>query len=152
VAALIGEAIDQPHLTTMEKNPMDAEREKLSKLFDELINAPKQNFPRSRERLKAPPDKGVYVIYNPEGKPAHVGSTPRGKGGIHQRLRDHLAGRSSFTVKYLDRHPEKLREGYEFCCIIVPDGRLRALLEAYAIGQFCPAHIGLTSGEEAAQI
>jgi hypothetical protein len=71
-----------------------------------------------------------------------VGSTPRAKGGIRQRLNDHLAGNSSFTIKHLKEDPLKLRGEYEFQCVVVSDSRLRALSEAYAIGQLCPAHIG----------
>jgi hypothetical protein len=121
---------------------MDGEREKLQALFDKLMCAPKHKFPLARERLYAPTDRGVYVIYDPKGEPAHVGSTPRAKGGIRQRLNDHLAGNSSFTITHLNKDPSKLRGEYEFQCVVVPDSRLRALLEAYAIGQLCPAHIG----------
>lgn len=41
----------------------------------------------------------------------------------------------------------KLRGGYGFRYLTVKNPRQRALLEAYAIGVLCPAHIGL--GEEA---
>jgi hypothetical protein len=38
-----------------------------------------------------PPDKkGVYVIYDSKNNVVHVGSTPRAKNGISQRLKDYL--------------------------------------------------------------
>jgi hypothetical protein len=72
----------------------EAEQERLRKLFCELTHAPKYKFPRDHERINAPADRGVYVIYDPNGEPAHVGMTPRAKSGIRQRLKDHLAGDS----------------------------------------------------------
>src|SRR3970040_2734550 len=98
------------------------------------MSAPPQNFPAAKQPLDAPTDKGVYVIYNPEGDVLHVGRTPRARQGIRQRLRDHLATRSSFTLQYLDRDGSKLRTGYKFRCLCVESPRLRALLEAYAVG------------------
>jgi len=72
----------------------------------------------------------------------HVGSTPWAKRGIAQRLRDHLAGRSSFTAKMFNRDGSRLRNGYTFRCLPVQNDRHRALLESLAIGQLCPKHIG----------
>jgi hypothetical protein len=126
---------------------MPNEQRKLEALFSRLVRARKHEFPHKRGRLEAPTDRGVYVIYDPNEKPAHVGSTPRAKHGIRQRLADHLAGKSSFTKKHLKKVPAKLRpssrkRGYLFQCLVVEDDRLRALLEAYAIGHLCPAHMG----------
>ncbi len=73
----------------------------------------------------------------------HVGRTLRGKGGIHQRLNNHLHGQSSFTAVKFDRMGWKLRNGYEYQYLEVRNSRKRALLEAYAIGMLCPNHIGL---------
>jgi hypothetical protein len=56
----------------------------------------------------------------------------RGKRGLYQRLNNHLQGASSFVIKALD--------GYR--CIAVENNRLRAFLEAFAIGHLCPDHIG----------
>jgi hypothetical protein len=36
----------------------------------------------------------------------------------------------------------RLRGRYKFRCIVVRSDRQRALLEAYAIGFLCPAHMG----------
>jgi len=121
---------------------MHREQARLSELFARLVSEPKRKFPPPRGRLRAPTARGVYVIYDPRGRPAHVGGTPRAKKGIAQRLRDHLAGRSSFVIRHLKSKPSKLRGRYEFQCLPVADARRRALLEAYAIGQLCPAHIG----------
>ena len=121
---------------------MSAEHRRLQGLFGRLMRAPKVRFPEDRKRLDAPSGRGVYVIYGPRGRPMHVGGTPRAKKGIAQRLRNHLAGQSSFVNQYLDGQPFRLRGKYQFQCLEVPNSRLRALLEAYAIGQLCPAHNG----------
>jgi hypothetical protein len=131
------------------QDQMVSERKELKALFESLIDQPKKPFPKARERLDVPCARGVYVIYSPNGRPLHVGSTPRGKGGLRQRLNDHLAGRSSFTVKHLKRDFQQLRNGYEFQYVEVDDYRRRALLEALAAGQLCPAHIG--RGEDDAE-
>ena len=120
---------------------MANEQGKLRALFDKLTREPKHKFP-GRGPPYARTDRGVYVIYDPQGKAAHVGSTRRAKHGIRQRLRNHLAGLSSFVILHLNRDPSQLRRGYEFQCLVIADSRLRALLEAYAIGQLCPVHIG----------
>jgi hypothetical protein len=119
------------------------ERRKIDKLFVSLNRAPLREFPAPRKRLDAPTRQGVYVIYSPSGKILHVGSTPRAKKGIAQRLRNHMATQSSFTIKSLGKDGSRLRRGYKFRCLIVPGQRQRALLEALAIGRLCPAHIGL---------
>jgi hypothetical protein len=100
---------------------------------------------KPRGHLHAPKRQGVYVIFSPKNRVLHVGSTPRAKNGIAQRLRDHLATRSSFTINYepLKSDGSRLRGGYKFCYLIVRSQRQRALLEALAIGHLCPAHIGL---------
>jgi hypothetical protein len=125
---------------------MSGEFSRIEGRFRELVRAPLVNFPEARARLDAPPKQGVYVIYSPRGKVLHVGRTPKARGGIAQRLRNHLQAQSSFTIKYLDSEGAKLRRGYTFQCLVVKDPRQRALLEAYAIGRLCPAHIGHGSG------
>jgi excinuclease UvrABC nuclease subunit len=117
--------------------------EKIDKLFVELKRAPLHKFPSPRGHLEAPSRQGVYVIYSPSGRVLHVGSTPRARKGIAQRLRNHMSTQSSFTIKYLGEDGSRLRRGYKFRCLIVRSERRRALLEAHAIGQLCPAHIGL---------
>lgn len=112
-------------------------------LFATLLRAPLQKFPQHREPLNAPRGKGVYVIYDPKGKVVHVGRTPKARGGLGQRLKDHMSGASSFTAHHLKKDGARLRGGYKFRCLVVPDRWLRAYLEAYAIGRLCPAHIGL---------
>jgi len=121
---------------------MQHERRKLEALFDELIHTRRRGFPVAGQKLDAPTQKGVYVIYSPHDLVLHVGSTPWAKKGIAQRLRDHVAGKSSFTIQYLKGAGYKLRRRYKFCCLKVKSGRKRALLEAYAIGHLCPRHIG----------
>jgi hypothetical protein len=111
-------------------------------LFAQLRRAPLKKFPKLREALDAPTGLGVYMIYDPEGRVAHVGRTPRAAGGIAQRLRNHMGGASSFTRKNLKGDGSKLRGKYRYRCIEVKTKRHCALLEAYAIGSLCPMHIG----------
>ena len=123
------------------------EQQIIKALFAKLTGAKHKSFPKVGNVVDAPRRPGVYVIYSPAGRPLHVGCTPRGKHGIYQRLQDHLSNRSSFTTKYLKGRGDRLRrKGYKFRCWIVKNPRTRALLEAYAIGQLCPAHIGHGAG------
>jgi hypothetical protein len=119
------------------------ENQVVQTLLRELMSAPPQPFPPPRKRLEAPTAQGVYVIYERSGRVVHVGRTPRGSRGIRQRLANHLHNLSSFTNKYLNGRGSELRDGYMFRCLVVEDPRKRALLEAYATGCLCPAHLGL---------
>lgn len=121
------------------------ERLQIEKLFRGLSEAPTYRFPELRSNLEAPKTKGIYVIYNMEGTVCHVGAAPRGKGGLKQRLSNHLATQSSFTRNYkpLRKKGRNLRGKYRYQCLEVPDQRCLILLEALAIGRLCPAHIGL---------
>jgi len=112
-------------------------------LFRALCNSQERLFPPSRGKLDVTHLPGVYVIYDPRGRVVHVGSTPRGKHGLAQRLKNHLYGASSFVEQYLGGKGSRLRQGYSFSCLTVSDQKLRAYLEAYAIGNLCPDHIGL---------
>jgi len=68
---------------------MKSERQKIQKIFSYLLKQPEQRFPQLRQPLKASHKLGVYVIR--KGKVVlHVGCTPRGKNGLHQRLVNHL--------------------------------------------------------------
>ena len=118
------------------------EHEKVKALFTQLMDSPLQTFPPLRGELNATDKRGVYVIHHPRGKVAHVGRTTRAQGGISQRLRDHMSGRSSYVIKKLNRDGAQLRGRYKFRYIVVRSKRRRALLEAYATGQLCPTHIG----------
>ena len=112
-------------------------------LFDELCAQPKRSFPQYRQPLDASSKPGVYIIRKGETV-LHVGRTLRGRDGIHQRLKNHLHGSSSFTNEYLKGNGAALREDgytYQYRELEVP--RKRALLEAYAVGTLCPEHIGL---------
>lgn len=121
---------------------MTTKRHKVEELFAELCKQPMHQFPQKREQLIAPSEPGVYVIRKGDIT-LHVGRTLRGKGGLHQRLKNHLHGSSSFTNKYLKGNGAVLQNGYTYQYFVVKDTRLRALLEAYAIGTLCPEHVGL---------
>ena len=73
----------------------------------------------------------------------HVGRTVTGKRGLKQRLFNHLHGRSSFVIQSFAGSGAKLRGKFSFRYVLVPNNRLRALLEAYAIGRLCPRHLGV---------
>ena len=120
---------------------MATELEKIRGLYKKLINEEKHIFPKTGG-LKAPIERGVYVIFDPKGTVLHVGKTSRAKQGLRQRLNNHLRGQSSFTKKYLKGRGAKLRAGYAFKSVIVDDARLRTLLEAYALAYLCPKHLG----------
>ncbi len=83
------------------------EQKIIRSLFKQLKNAPLRKFPILRGELDASNKKGVYIIYNPRGRILHVGSTPRAKGGIAQRLRNHMQGQSSFTQKHFEKEVKK---------------------------------------------
>jgi excinuclease UvrABC nuclease subunit len=120
------------------KGEPKAVKTKLSRLAKSSI----RRFPIAGKKLAAPDRQGVYVIYDPKGRVAHVGRTVRGKRGLYQRLNNHLHGRSSFVIKALNGKGAKLRNGFKFRFIAIEESRLRALLEAFAIGQLCPDHLG----------
>jgi len=122
---------------------MAQEPKKIQKLLQELINSESHSFPPKFKPLDAPTEHGVYIIYNSQDEVVHVGRSVRGKNGLHQRLKNHLQGASSFANKYLDGDGSKLRNGYKFKYLVIPDPRKRALVEALATGTLCPLHLGL---------
>ena len=121
---------------------MSRERQRIERFFEKLLACEPVKFPKPREPLNAPTQRGVYLIINPRGTVLHVGSTPRAANGIKQRLYGHLQDKSSFVNIYLNHQADKLRSGYMFKYVIVKKPRHRALLEAYAIGKLLPRHIG----------
>ena len=124
---------------------MGRERSQIAARFKQLLKQDKIAFPAARESMVAPAGQGVYVIRDRREKVLHVGRTLRGKGGLHQRLYDHIYGRSSFVYQHLDGHGAKLRGTCTYQVLAEPNERLRALLEAHAISQLCPAHLGTGS-------
>lgn len=106
-------------------------------LFQKLLEAKQESFPPKYHPQKAPNDYGVYIIYDPKGRVAHVGRSVRGKNGLHQRLKNHLQAKSSLTTKHLKG------DGYKYKYEIIHDDRKRALVEALATGTLCPLHLGL---------
>jgi hypothetical protein len=65
-----------------------SERRAVEALFNELIGAPGQVFPRYRAGLSASKRRGVYVIYDRRGRVARVGRTPKAKGGIALKAKE----------------------------------------------------------------
>jgi hypothetical protein len=115
----------------------------VKKDFIRLMKAKRFRF--SKEDLRAVPvQQGVYVIFSGNNI-VHVGRTYRGKAGLRHRLKNHLHGSSSFTLEYLKGDGKKLkRRSYTFRYVALPQSSWRrcALLESYATGYLCPAHIG----------
>ena len=128
--------------------PLD-ERRLIIGLYRRLRQQPLVPFPKSRQRLLAPYTQGVYVIRCPESRVVHVGRTTRGYYGLHQRLGNHLQGKSSFVYYHLAQDPARLRDGYTFQYLEVEEPRQRALLEAFASAWLCPDHLALSEPIEA---
>lgn len=121
-----------------------AEPDRIAALFEKLVGQPLLTFPKERGRVEAPDKAGVYVIRSRANKVVYVGRTTRARGGLHQRLRNHLAGRSVFARNLLPHGPASLRSGYTFQYLVVTKDRTRALLEQLATGSLCPKHLGLS--------
>ena len=122
---------------------MTQEPKTIRPLLQKLINSESHLFPPKYQPIEAPTEHGVYIIYNSQDQVVHVGRSVSGQEGLHQRLTDHLQGASSFANNYLDGDGSKLRNGYKFKYLVIPDPRKRALLEALATGTLCPLHLGL---------
>lgn len=120
-----------------------AERKRIRKLLSDLNRQRLYTFPEPRCSLDAPREHGVYIIRNSRGRVVHVGRTYRGKAGLLQCLRNHLAAQSSFVVAFLDGDGSRLRNGYTFQYLKVRDERERALLEYLATAWHCPKHLGV---------
>jgi hypothetical protein len=123
---------------------MSGEQAKVRAQLAKLKRARRHLFPNARARLDVPNEQGVYLIYSPDGEILHVGRTYRGTKGLRQRINNHLHAASSFTNEHLKGRGSKLRRGYKFSYVEIPEGRLRALVEAYATGTFCPVHLGIS--------
>jgi hypothetical protein len=121
---------------------MKGEPKTIKAKLNQLLKSPLLRFPVSGDRLTVPYLQGVYIIYDPKGRVEHVGRTVRGRRGLHQRINNHLHGRSSFVIKALNGKGARLRLGFKFRFIAIENSRLRALIEAFAIGQLCPDHLG----------
>jgi hypothetical protein len=126
---------------------MRGEPKAVKRLFTRLRRASRHHFPEQGGKLECPRRHGVYLIFDPRGRIAHVGRTTRAQNGLRQRLQAHLAGRSSFVQQHLNGRQARLRKGYKYAWLEVPNPRLRALVEAYATGVLCPQHVG--TGEAA---
>lgn len=122
---------------------MSRELTKIKELYKSLLRQKEDFFPKSGKKLTASTKQGVYIITNRKGTVLHIGKTARAKNGIKQRLNNHLHGQSSFTIKHLEGNGSKLRGICKYKYIEVDNPRLRALLEAYAISNLCPKHLGL---------
>jgi hypothetical protein len=108
----------------------------------QLLRSPMVPFPPAGERLDVPDLHGVYIIYDPKGQ----GSPCRPDGSRETRALPEAQqppqGASSFVVTALDGKGSVLRDGYKYRRISIENSRLRAFLEAFAIGHLCPDHIG----------
>jgi hypothetical protein len=130
--------------------PMDKHLRRLTQWYKKLVEQNATKFPLERGQVKATQEKGVYLIIDSQGIVVHVGSTLRAKRGIHQRLYDHLCGRSSFVLKYkpLKGKGSNLRAKYSYKYVAVADAKMRMLLEAYAVLKLEPKHYDLGEDDE----
>lgn len=119
------------------------ESKSIHQLFQKLLKAKQTSFPPKYQRLQAPTEHGIYIIYDPTGRVVHVGRSLRRHDGLFGRLSDHLQTKSSFTKEYMKGKGSKLRDGYKFKYLAIPDPRKRALVEHLATGTLCPLHLGL---------
>lgn len=117
-----------------------AESSRIQRFFERLLDSEWHRFPAAGP-VSAPPEQGVYVIRDVRGRVLHVGRTVRCARGLEKRLTGHIRGQSSFVRNYLAGEQAALRSAsYQY--IVVENDRTRALLEAYACGVLCPAHVG----------
>lgn len=123
------------------------EADRIRTFYQSLCSFDPITFPKDGG-VRSPDAQGVYVIYNPIGGVDHVGRTNGGKKGLRQRLTNHLHGRSSYVILFLNGDGSRLRGRYRYRLVKIEDDRLRALTEAYAIGVLCPAHIGFRTTKE----
>ncbi len=121
---------------------MREEAKAVRRYLARLRRASRYRFPKTGGILPCPPEQGVYLIFDSKGRVAHVGRTTRARFGLLQRLRAHLAGRSSFVRLFLKTDRTRLRNGYSYSWVAIPNARMRALVEAYATGVLCPRHLG----------
>lgn len=120
------------------------ERNRIQQLLEALNQAPIRPFPRGSESILVPKKLGVYVIRNPDEAVVYVGRTTRAKNGLHQRLRNHMAGKSALVKNHLKGNTSMLREGFSYQFLEVEDDRERALLEHIATAWHCPIVLGLS--------
>ncbi len=117
--------------------------EKIKLLFSLLINSKLHTFPKHGTLKNLVTSRhGIYVIYGKNKKPLYVGRTIYNIGGLQNRLYSHLTNGSTFSNNYLNNKVINLRKNAKFQLIVVNSLRVRAYLEAYAIGVLCPTYIG----------
>jgi GIY-YIG catalytic domain len=126
------------------------ERNRVQQLFEALNRVSISLFPRGSESIAVPRKRGVYVIRDPDNAVVYVGRTTRAKNGLHQRLRNHMAGKSALVRVLLQGDTSKLREGFSYQFLEVEDDRERALLEHIATAWHCPKVLGLSGPPAAA--
>ena len=117
------------------------EPQDIMNLHKTLVKSKLYIFP-NKGKINISNKRGVYIIYDSSGRVLHVGNTPSGKGGLNQRLYNHVTHKSSFSRLYLRPREISLRNYYGFRIVEVDSPRKRVLLEALTAGLLCPAHIG----------
>jgi len=119
------------------------ERREIERLLVRLNASKTHEFPPKHQRVGASVKHGVYIIKNKSGRVVHVGRTVSGRGGLAQRLSNHLQGQSSFTNVHLNGNGDRLRQGYKFQFLAIRERRSRALLVHAATAFHCPVHLGV---------
>lgn len=103
----------------------------IRKLMARLNKSKIQSFPSQGQPISAPTAHGVYLIRDVAGRIVHVGRTVRGRAGLAQRLRNHLRGQSSFVIVFLKGDGDRLRRGFTYQYLVVPDARERAVTDRH---------------------
>ncbi|PKG52338.1 hypothetical protein [Olleya sp. 1-3] len=117
------------------------ESEKIMLLHKELLKSKVYTFP-AFGKIDVSAKQGVYIVYDNNKTPLHVGKTNRGRNGLNQRLLNHVRNQSSFSKLYMQINNVSLRDWAEFQFIEIENARERSLLEALTAGLLCPLHIG----------
>ena len=118
------------------------ENHPIYKLHRKLLKELTHKFPMKGVKLDITCKQGVYIIYNHKNIVMHVGKTNSAKGGLNQRMNDHLGKNSSFTKNYLKPNKVDVRKGYYFRYLEIANSRERTFVEAITSGFLCPAYIG----------
>ncbi|UMR29228.1 GIY-YIG nuclease family protein [Massilia sp. MB5] len=121
------------------------ERVRIQRLLEDLNSAPICAFPVGRASIEVPKTLGVYVILDPDQSVMYVGRTTKARNGLHQRLRNHMAGKSALVKTLFNGDTSRLRKGYSYQFLEVSDDRERALLEHIATAWHCPTVLGLSA-------
>lgn len=109
--------------------------------FNRLIKSRLLSFKSTTDVNNISTNLGVYIIYNNKKEVLYIGRTPKAKGGLKQRIKNHLNGASSFSINFAQKNNLDLKKIGKFRYIPIEDYSERAYTEALATGKLCPQYI-----------